>query len=154
MDPRSVVQHLFELPKFEAQKEFCRSLVEQDNLYDVLCEVIKQWDAIPPNRRDKFFYLVSLALGKVDYDILSIESTDLRNYSIRCLFKLDEKMVRYIAVCKHRSTLATIRESLKEADYQIGVLALELGKQRQVMQANREVLYEIYSLAIRDKSQL
>lgn len=152
MDPKTAVQYLFELPKFDAQKEFCRSLLALDEHHGLLAEVVAQWHTIPPNRRDKFFYLVSLLLPRVDYDVLDIGDTELRNYCIKCSFRLDERMVRYVAACRPSSTLLVIREGLRDVDVNrgLGLLALELGKRRDVHQKNREVLYAIYARATKE----
>lgn len=145
MDVKSALQHLYELPKFDVQKEFCRSLAQSYNLHDLFTGVVERWGSIPTNRKDKFFYLVSLVLPKVDYDILSIEDTELRNYCLKVKFVLDEKMVRYASTCRHRSTLQIIKESVSGACEELRMLALELGKRKETRQPNREVLYHIYS---------
>lgn len=145
MDVKSALQHLYELPKFDVQKEFCRYIAQNCNLHDVLCGVVERWGSIPTNRKDKFIYLVSLVLPKVDYDILSIEDTELRNYCLRVKFVLDEKMVRYASACRHRSTLQIIKENVSGACEKLRALALELGKRKETRQPNREVLYHIYS---------
>lgn len=145
MDTKSALQYLFELPKFEVQKEFCRSLAQHDNLHEIFCGVIDQWNSIPSNRKDKFFYLVSLILPKMDYDILCIENTELRNYCLKVKFVLDEKMVRYVATCRYKSTLQIIKENMSEVSEELRALALELGKCKETRQLNRGVLYHIYS---------
>jgi len=145
MDVKSALQHLYELPKFDVQKEFCRSLAQHCNLHEVFCGVVERWGSIPSNRKDKFFYLVSLVLPKVDYDILGIEDTELRNFCLKAKFVLDEKMVRYASTCRYRSTLQIIMKSVSGASDELGALALELGKCKETRQPNREVLYHIYS---------
>eukprot|EP00866_Antonospora_locustae_P001978 jgi/Antlo1/1978/150 len=145
MDVKSALQYLYELPKFDVQKEFCRSLAQNYNLHDVFCGVLERWGSIPTNRKDKFFYLVSLVLPRIDYDILSIEDTELRNYCLRVKFVLDENMVRYASICRHRSTLQIIKENVSGTSKELGTLALDLGKRKETKQPNREVLYHIYS---------
>jgi hypothetical protein len=146
MEARRILQQLFELPKYEAQKEFCRQLMTLSNLDELLREVISVWNTIPTMRKDKFFYLVSLLIERVDYDILRIENTELRNYCIRNKFFLDERMLQYIATCEYKSTLLAIRENIYPVDDTLRCLALELGKAKSTKQLNREILYEIYNM--------
>lgn len=145
MEAKHILQQLFELPKHEAQIEFCRRLMSLPKLDVLLHELVNIWSTIPSNRKDKFFYLVSLLLQKVEFDVLGIENTELRNYCIRNRFVLDERMLRYIATCEYKSTLVAISENISGASDALRCLALELGKDKDIKQLNREVLYTIYT---------
>ena len=144
MEVDFVIQQLFELPKFEAQKAYCQSLMPHPRLREIFCRIIDRWDEIPTNRRDKFLYFVMIALPRVDYDVTTIQDTDLRNYCMKNSFALNENMIRYVAVCRHKSTLSVIRERVSVVSPELKSLALALGKKKETGQANREILYEIY----------
>ena len=150
------LENLFELPKFNVQKEFISNkinLFEENDLILLFNLVINKWSNIPLNRKDKFYYLLNCISEIIFIEPWNIKETEIRNYLIKIYLSNNsnnitfyEELINYIAICNSLSTLKLIKETIKSRNFsdEIKNYSFKIGQKKEIKKTNRDVLFDIY----------
>lgn len=140
----AIVQELYELPKFDKQKEYCDKIVGQLNDAQLLAlfkTTVNNWTSFKFDRQDKFFYLIKKIQERIPVPFAELGS-ELRNFCLKNYldkYGVTLEILEFVQICKHKSTLEVIKNGF--CSNEVKQVAYEMAKR---YECNKEVYLSLY----------